>query len=158
MSDRDVRREKRANRAALVDRGLRIQLRIFLVIFAIMIVLDIVHIVDDRVNILWALLGFGGGIVLGRALARTKVLRWDPTERVVVGTMDLIGAAILGVYLLFVIFRGRILGGWLEDGHVVGVIGLSLTAGAMLGRVIFTFSGIRRVLAAAGVTSPPPSP
>ena len=145
------RQRQRAGRWALVDRSLRVQIRVFLGIFAVMAALAIARIVRDDVNPLWALAGFGAGLAIGFLLARVKVRGWDPSERVVVGTTDAVGIVILVAYLAFLLVRNRFIGGRVDDAEAVGVIGLATTGGAMLGRVYFTLRGIRRVLAVAGV-------
>ena len=135
---------------ALIDRRLRLQLRIFLGVFVLMVILDVVRIIRENVNPLWALGGFAAGLALGLILTRTKVLGWNPSEGMVVGTMDAVGLIILVTYLAFLFFRSRILGSRVHDAETVGVIGLAMTGGAMLGRVYFTMRGIRRILATAG--------
>ena len=145
------RQRQRARRWTLVDRSLRIQIRVFLGIFAIMAALAVARIVRDDVNPLWALAGFGAGLAIGFLLVRIKVLGWNPSERVVVGTTDAVGIVILVAYLTFLLVRNRIIGSRVDDAEAVGVIGLAMTGGAMLGRVYFTMRGIRRVLALAGI-------
>ena len=145
------RQRQRADRWTLVDCSLRVQIRIFLGIFAIMSVVAVARIVSDDVNPLWALAGFGAGLAIGFLLVRIKVLGWNPSERVVVGTTDAVGIVILVAYLTFLLVRNRIIGSRVDDAEAVGVIGLAMTGGAMLGRVYFTMRGIRRVLALAGI-------
>ncbi len=147
-------RRQWAARRALVDRRLRLQLRIFLGVFVVMLVLDVVRIIRDDVNPLWACGGFAAGLALGVILARTKVLGWNASEGMVVGTMDALGIIILSAYLAFLVLRSRILGSRVDDAATVGMIGLAMTGGAMLGRVYFTMRGIRRLLVAAGVGRP----
>ncbi len=135
---------------ALVDRRLRLQLRIFLAVFVVMVILVVARVFQDDVNPLWGIADFAAGIALGFFLARTKVLAWQPSEGMVVGTMDALGVIILVTYLAFLVFRSRLLGSRVHDAETVGVIGLAMTGGAMLGRVYFTMRGIRRILVAAG--------
>lgn len=141
-------------RRALINTKLRRQLRIFLVIYLIMTVLVIERLIWGDVNPLWAPAGFALGLVLGLALTRTKVLGWDDAEHAVAGRTDALGIAILAAYILFIVFRNRIISAGVEDADAVGVIGLAMTAGAMFGRVYFTMRGIRRILAAAGIPIP----
>jgi hypothetical protein len=145
--------------SGLLNRSLRMQLRLFIAIFAIMVVLIVVHLVQDHLNPLWALAGFVPGLAIGVVLARTKVLRWEPSQREVVGSMDAVGSIILVAYFVFLFFRSRIIGREVESAAVVSVIGLAITAGAMLGRVYFTMRGVRnilRVAAGAGPKAPTP--
>lgn len=140
-----------AARRAVVARSLRVQVRIFLAVFAVMVALVVARIVRDDVSPLWALGGFGTGIAIGFVLARTKVLGWNPSERVVVGATDAVGIVILVAYVAFLVVRNPIVSGLANDTEAVGVVALAMTGGAMLGRVYFTLRGIRRVLAAAGI-------
>lgn len=144
----------RARFADLIDRPLRVQIRIFLLVFAIMVVLIAVHIVQDDLNPLWVLAGFVPGLLLGLLLTRTKVLRWESSENVVVGTMDTVGIVILVAYFVFLFFRSRIIGLQVESAALVSLIGLAITAGAMFGRVYFTLRGIRNIARAAGPGAP----
>ncbi len=136
---------------ALVDRRLRLQLRIFLAVFVVMVILVVARIFQDDVNPLWELAGFAAGLALGFFVARTNVLAWQPSEGMVAGTMDALGVIILVTYLTFLVFRSRLLGSRVHDAETVGVIGLAMTGGAMLGRVYFTMRGIRRILFVAGL-------
>ncbi|MCC6314969.1 MAG: hypothetical protein IT337_13260 [Thermomicrobiales bacterium] len=145
------RRERRAAGGQYVDRRLRMQLRAFTVIFVVVAVLDAVRVVHDRVNPLWAVGGFAAGLALGIVLARIKVLGWNASERAVVGTTDAIGAVILVAYLIFIVFfKGRVVDSQASSATAASVVGLAMTAGAMLGRVAVTMRGIRRMLTAAG--------
>ena len=136
-----------------VDRSMRRQLRLFLGIFAVVAAVAVIQVVRDGVNPLWALAGFFVGLGIGAILARAKVLGWDPSQQVVVGTTDVLGAVILVAYVLFLVFRKRLLGHEIHDANVVGVVGLAMTGGVMLGRVSLMLRGIRRLLAGAGVWS-----
>jgi small-conductance mechanosensitive channel len=134
-----------------VDRGLRIQARLFLIIYAVMTVVVVYRVVIDRILPLWAVLGFSIGLLIGIVLSRTKKLSWDETERLVIGTSDALGLVILAGYFSFVLFlRDSLVASWVQDADAVGVVVLSMTAGAMLSRVHFTIRGVRRVLRLAG--------
>lgn len=149
--DHPGNREHRDDHRTSVDRGLRLQIRIFLAIFGIMAVLVVVHVVRDGVDPWSAVAGLAAGLPIGAVLARLKVLSWNPSERVVVGTIDAVGLVILIAYLVFILARNRIIGEWVEDAPTVGAVGLAVIAGVMVGRVVATVRGIRRVLAAAGI-------
>lgn len=86
----------------LVGRSLRIQVRIFLVIFLITTAIMIERIIVNHVNSLWALLGFGVGIGLGAVLARSKPLMWDHSKQQVVSSNNLLGLIVILLYLVFI--------------------------------------------------------
>lgn len=141
----DVRRSR-------VDDKLLGQLRIFLVIFVAMIVLEVYRLLTEDLRLLPILGGFLAGCVIGVLLVRTKVLGWDASEQRVVGTMDAVGAVILIAYLvLFVFNKGNIVGHWISNPQEVAATGLAITAGVMLGRTVFTIRAIRGVLEKVGV-------
>lgn len=131
---------------AFIHGKLRSQLRLFLFIFAVMIVLIVIHLVQDHLNPAWVLVGFLPGLLIGAVLTRTKVLRWDAAENVVVGTMDLVGIVILVAYFVFLFFRSRIIGLEISSAALISLIGLCVTAGAMIGRVFFTMRSVRTLL------------
>jgi hypothetical protein len=145
-----TRREQRAVAQTVLDRRMRLQLVVFSLIFCITLLLTVYHLVADRVNPLWAVLGLVAGYAIGLALARTKVLGWNQDDAQVVGNMDLIGAGILVLYIGFVIFKDEIVEHWIADAEIVVVIGLAMTCGTMLGRVISTRRGIMGALNDAG--------
>lgn len=145
------RQRQWAEGRTFVDRGLRLQVRVFLGIFVVMLALVITRIVRDDLDPLWMLVGFAVGLVIGVALARIKRLSWSPSKRAVVGTIDVVGGVILAAYLIFLVFRNRIIGSEVSDAGTVEAIGLAMTGGAMLGRVCITLRGIRNVLNAAGI-------
>lgn len=129
-----------------VDRRLRNQLRIFLVILAIMVVLDVVRIIRGGVNPFWAIGAFIAGLALGYVLSRTKVLGWDASEHAVTTSTTIAGVIILILYVVFILFKNKLVSAVIHDPSVVGVVGLSMTAGAMFGNISFTLRGIVRVL------------
>lgn len=130
---------------------LRRQLRIFLVVYAVMTVLVLIDIIRDHIDPVWAVGGFAAGLLLGFVLQRVNVLSFDPESGNVIGRMDLIGIILLALYLVFVVFRDRLLDNWITDRNELAVATLSITAGAMIGRTLFTLRGVRGVLRAAGL-------
>lgn len=133
----------------LVHRSLRVQLRIFLVIFAITLVVTIERVVTGHVNVFWAAGGFVAGIVIGAILARSKPLAWDATAQQVVASNTVIATVLLVLYIVFAIEKGEILDAWLHNARIVGVTGMAITCGVMWGRLRATFHGIRGVLGSA---------
>jgi uncharacterized membrane protein len=132
-----------------VDRRLHTRLRLYAVIFLIMLVIVIVDIVRGFVSVPLALLGLAIGTILGLVLGRMYRLSWDGAGSKVIAQIDWLGGVILGLYIVFAIFRNQLFGHWVT-GAVLGAFTLSLTAGTMLGRVVSTAHGIRRLLAAWG--------
>jgi len=153
MNNNESSRTKAGEHRRSVDSKLLLQLGIFGAIFVIMVVLDITRIVTEDLAVPPILVGFLAGGLVGVLLSRTKVLGWNASEQRVVGTMDVVGAVILVVYLLvFVLNKGAIASHWISDPEEIAAIGLALTAGVMLGRSIFTILGIRNVLDTTAAT------
>lgn len=140
------RQERRAVFRTHVDRRLRNQLRIFLVILAVMLVLDVIRIIRGGVNPIWAIGAFIVGLALGYVLSRTKVLGWNASAQAVAASTTAAGAIILLLYVVFILFKNKLVSSLIDDPSTVGVVGLSLTAGAMFGNISFTLRGIVRVL------------
>jgi hypothetical protein len=134
-----------------VQKKIRIQLLIFAVIFLIITILEIDRIIRQDLAVIPILVGFLVGLGIGIGLARTKVLGWDPEDGQVVGAMDLVGGLILVLYIVFVLIRDNLIERWISDPAMVGTIGLAVTGGVMVSRVVFTRKGIRTTLEAAGV-------
>lgn len=147
------RSRRRAAWKDLVDRRLRLQVRIFLVIFLVTVAITIERMITEGVNPLWALVGFVVGIATGAILARTKPLVWDSTERQVVASNSILGLVAIALYLVFVFTKSDIVGAWIDDAHVVGVISIAITSGVMFGRIWITFRGVRGVVRSAGLTT-----
>ncbi len=127
-------------------------MRIFLIVFMVLLALSIWHVIRDHVSPLWLLVGLIPGMALGVALARTKVLGWDADAHSVVGRSDRVGIVILVTYVTFVLLgRDAVLGYWVHSAAAASVVSLAMTAGAMFTRMVVTMHGIRGVLRAAGV-------
>lgn len=142
-------------RRSLLDSRLRLQLRLFLLLCVVMLVLSIWHVAQDGVSPLWLLAGLLPGFGLGVLLSRTKVLGWDADQRSVVGRSDALGIAILVLYLIFVlVLRDDLVGRWTHNAAATSVVSLAMTAATMLSRVVITMRGVRDVLRAAGISLP----
>jgi len=111
-----------------------------------MVALMLFHIVRDHLNPLWILVGLIPGLGVGFLLSRTKVLQWDASQGLVIGTADVVGTVILVAYLLFQLSRTSIVGLRMDNADLISLVSLAVTAGTMLGRLMFTLRGVRDVL------------
>ena len=142
-------------RRSLLDRRVRMQMRIFLIVFIVLLALSVWHVIRDSVSPLWLLAGLLPGMALGVALARSKVLGWDADAQSVVARSDLVGIVILVTYVTFVLLgRDAVLGYWVHSAAAASVVSLAMTAGAMFTRIVVTMHGIRSVLRATGIAIP----
>ena len=146
MSHRGQRREQVKSVNELIDNKLTNQLRIFFGIFLLMTVLVVFHLIADRINPLWALVGAVFGVVIGRILGRTKALNWNESTQTVVATSSLIGTIILLAYIVFAVFKSKLIDNWISDPEIVSVVGLALTAGVMIGRMSYILRGLQDLL------------
>ena len=76
---------------------------------------------------------------------------WDQSTGSVVSRMDMLGAAMLVVSIGFALSRNRIVGTWVDDGHTVRAIGLTLSAGTIAGRILYPLRAIRNAFRVAGL-------
>ncbi len=145
----DARRQAHAARRALLSPKLRRQLRIFYLIALVLLAITLYRVVRGEVAAGPALFALALGVALGAVVSRVYRLGWDEETRTIVGEIDIVGGVILTLYLVFALTKGRLIGQWVVDAHEASVLGLGLTGGVMLGRVIFTSGGIHALLLAA---------
>lgn len=137
-----------------LDRKIRFRLRLYALIFVVLLVVVAVELaLIGAWAILPALACLAGGIVAGRIASRMFRLEWDAAAKNVVGKVDVVGGVILLAYIAFTVFRGRIVGMWVPA-SIAGTCSLAVLAGAMFGQVIGTVGGIKdlveRLRATAG--------
>lgn len=141
----------------VVDRTLRIRVRIFLLIFLGSLVIAVV----DAVRI-----GFGAAlpvagafllaVAVGMVVSRMFALSWDTVNGRVIGRIDAIGAVILVGYVLLSVFRSTVVDLWF-DGALVAAVSVAVLSGLMLGQVVGTVRGVRRIVGLA-LGGPDPAP
>lgn len=132
--------------APIVDRRLRFRMRMYVGIFLVLVVVIGVRVLQGRVGLTPVMLGLGGGIAIGLLVGRMYRLSWDDETNTVIGRIDLLGAALLVLYLIFSLLRDRLIGSWTDRAETISAVALCVTAGGMLGRVIFMLRGVRRIL------------
>lgn len=145
----DTRRQERELRRAQLSPKLRRQLRIFSLIALILLALVLYRVVRGEVEMGPALVALALDVALGAVVSRVYRLGWNEETQLIVGEIDIVGGVILALYLLFALTKGRLIGLWVADAHEAAVLGLGLTGGVMVGRLVFTGGGIRALLAAA---------
>ena len=108
---------------------------------------------DIFVNVLsveFAVLGVVVGVIGGILFARMYHLSWDHDARKIVSRLDVIGVIILVFYIVFVIFRSKLIGFFVQTPQI-GAVGFSITAGIMIGRVIGTRNAIIEIFKERGI-------
>ncbi len=118
-----------------VHRKLVFKLRIFLVLFTIMLIISIYDISFSYITPAKALLAFFCGILLGYAVGSASNVIWHDEANKVMMKMDIISGVILILYILFAIFKRTIFQHWFSGNELSGFV-ISLSTGVMLGRFI----------------------
>ncbi|MFE4541695.1 hypothetical protein [Arthrobacter sp. NPDC056727] len=137
-----------------VDRKIRMRMRIYAVIFVVLLVVVAIELfLAAPPAVLPALAALAGGIAVGLVASRMFRLEWDRAARTVVGKLDVLGIIILVAYIVFSIFRSRIVALWVPA-DIVKLCSLAVVDGLMLGQVVGTVGGLkglyRRIVAGAG--------
>ncbi|MEJ0053904.1 MAG: hypothetical protein WDN10_04255 [bacterium] len=135
---------------ALVDRGLRIRLGLFLLISLIILAFIGKDVWQGDIGLplagLGLLLGTGIGVLLGRLLT----IRWHETRERVVSELDVVGGIGIALYIAAELSRNWIFGHFIH-GPALGAFTLALLAGALFGRFLGMRMSIVRVLRGQGV-------
>ena len=128
-----------------VDKKLRNRLRMYLFISIALFGIVTYETISNAIGFQLALISLGIGIIIGAITARRYRISWNHDAKKIVSQLDIFGIIILVLYLLFSIFRGRIIGHFIY-GSAVGSVSISITTGAMIGRFLGTRGGIIQVL------------
>jgi hypothetical protein len=113
--------------------------------FLCLFVRDMVH-SDVGVGVLCLLVRYAMGVILTRG----TVFDWNEQTRKVVKHTNVVGIALLFIYLFFVSKKSTVLGSLLNihDPRRIGAIGTGISAGVMIGRVIHSVRGVVLVVKA----------
>ena len=130
-----------------VAKRLLVQLRIFGIIFLVMLGVLFYDVVQGKVSLPLAAGGLALGLLVGVVLSRMYRLAYDEQEQQVAGRIDWVGGVILLLYVAFAFSRNLLFGQLVDAAQLAG-FGLGISAGTMLGRLVGTSRGIRRVLVA----------
>jgi hypothetical protein len=96
---------------------------------------------------IYAIVGIVIGLGIGYAASRIHKISWNDEASNVVAKMDVFGVFVLVLYILFEIFREKIVGHFVGDTDVT-ITSFSILAGVMYGRVLGIRGNIVRVLRA----------
>jgi hypothetical protein len=140
----------RSESTSSIDWALIIRMRMFLVLFMAMMIIVAVQIVRSGSGGLLATpIGLLIGYLIGLLTSRMLALSWDDEAHKVVGRMDVLGAVVLILYIVFTWNRTWILSEFAQ-GDLLTAVSYSVLAGLFLGQLFGTAKGIRRVIAALG--------
>ncbi len=103
------------------------------------------EVLSRKVSLSLALIGLVAGVFVGVVAARMFLLSWHKDAKKVISRLDIVGGAILVLYIVFAIFRGKIIGHFVQGTEVTGT-SLAVVAGIMIGRVFGTGNKIVSIL------------
>lgn len=133
-----------------VDKRLKFSLRLYFIISIVMLAIVSYDIFKSILSIEFALFGIIFGIGAGIISSRMNHLSWNHDGQKIVSRLDTFGIIILAFYIVFAIFRAKIIELFVQ-GPVVGAISFSIISGIMIGRVIGTRGAILKVLEEQGI-------
>lgn len=128
-----------------IDKKLQRRLRLYFGISLLLLCAVLFEVFIGIVGFAFALLGILIGLGLGFISARMFHLSWDQDAKKIVSRLDLFGGVILVLYILFAVFRSRIIGHFIH-GPAVGGVSISIVTGIMIGRFFGTRGRIRKIL------------
>ena len=143
--------KKESSAVQYVDKRLLKRLRIYIIIMIIMLAVIISEVLLGTFLISWAIGGILIGVGVGILVSRMYHLTWDEETSHVIGKIDWIGGIILIFYLIFVTTRTAYLGQWVHGAPLLALV-FSITSGTMLGRVMSTERGIKKILKAINIS------
>lgn len=109
------------------------------------------NIFENEIGLFLVCVGFILGVGIGLASGRVFSVRWQEEDAKIVYRIDKIGMFFLIPYLLFTLFRGKILEYWFH-GVLLTAFTSSLVAGIMLGRIVYLFLRIEKTLKKEGIS------
>jgi hypothetical protein len=133
-----------------VHRRVRAQALVLAALGVVLLALGVVDLVRGAIGPLGAAAGFVGGALVGVLAARVKRLGWDADNQRVVGRVDRVGLAILLITVVAHLSRNWLLGHWVH-GAVLTALGVWISAGGLVGRVLGTRRSVVAVLRTVGV-------
>lgn len=128
-----------------IDKRLRFRLRIYFLIAAILIGILFFNVFRGSLRLDFGILGLLAGCGIGIISSRMFHISWSHDAKKVVSRLDMFGIGILILYILFEIFREKIVGYFTHDIQV-GTVGFAVLAGIMFGRVLGTRGKIIKIL------------
>lgn len=133
-----------------VDKKIKTRFRIYFVLAIIMLLVILYDLFKNILSIEFAFVGMLIGIGAGIVSSRMNHLSWDKDGEKIVSRLDIFGIIILVAYIIFAIFRTKLIS-YFVHGPVVGAISFSIIAGIMIGRVLGTRGKILKILREEGI-------
>ncbi len=128
-----------------VNPKLQRSLRLYFIISVILLAAVIYEALHYRATVWQIILGLLVGILCGAIFARMYKISWDKDAEHVTSNIDIYGAVVLVLYIVFDLSRGHLVHIFTHS-EAVPAISLSLLAGAMYGRVVASGHIIVKIL------------
>lgn len=144
---KSLRKKRQENRAIIKTtshKRLQRNLQILAAVYSILLLITIYHLFVSPVIWWQAALCIIIGLTVGILSSRMMKIDWDKDEEKVVGRMDIYGVIILALFILFEIFRSRIVE-LFAGGSSAGTLSLLLLAFTLCGRILGTAKKILTV-------------
>lgn len=124
-----------------LDTKLSRRMKIYFFLSIIMTLIMVYEVIITWYDPLYAILFFGGSILIGFVVSRMFKVFWNPDEQLVTSRIDTLGWIILWCYIVFAFARHYLLGEFIKNSFVI-VVTFAIIAGVMIGR----FVGMRRTV------------
>lgn len=134
MSSHKERKHQIKNNAS---KKLLVNLRILAVVYVILFIVMLYSAINSHAVLWQILLGLAIGVIAGVISSRMYKITWDENEAEVIGKIDIYGAVILILFILFEVNRNSI-AMLFASGESFGSVGLTLITGALFGRIFGT--------------------
>ncbi len=128
-----------------LQKFLRIRLLIYLLVSVSVLGFVIYNSFVNSISGIFAFAGVAIGLCIGYIASRIHKISWNDKAAKVIARVDLFGVVVLVLYILFEVFREKIVGRFVDDADVT-VTSFSILAGIMYGRVLGIRGNIVRVL------------
>ncbi|MGZ5133568.1 MAG: hypothetical protein ACXWCG_00405 [Flavitalea sp.] len=133
------------NARYFVERKLLIRLRLFFLIFALLVVAIFREVARQHITSSTSIGAIMLGMLLGGVFVRRKKIYWEEETSRVIARMDRVGVILLVLYIAIAIIRHFLVDQWFHGKQLIG-FSFSLAAGTMLGRLLSMRSQIRQIL------------
>lgn len=128
-----------------LDKRLQFRLRLYFLISLILLGVLIFNIARGALRFDYGLLGLAAGIVVGIVTSRMFHISWNKDTKKIVSRLDAFGIGVLILYIVFEVFREKIVGYFTHD-FEVATVGFAVLAGSMFGRILGTRGKIIEIL------------
>lgn len=128
-----------------VDKKLIFRIRMFFVIFIVLLGIIVFEALEGQGDILYTFISFLIGTVVGFVAGRMIAIKWHDDANKIVGSVDRLGVLFIILYLFFSLGRHAILEN-LFHGTELTLLSLSIVSGIMFGKVMSAMHSIRKIL------------